>query len=1083
MVRVPVRDDVKDDVGSAAKQKMHTNSTQRILHRSPRPLEIDPVRPQREDSPARPERAAPPAWNTVITGIVTGIAVASLSGHWYFAMFSVVTGAVSGASWLVRIAQHRRRMKAWHSNVVRIEANFMEACKACARELAERRRSQHPTMKDIGIEIRMGARWFWNARHLDQVSIGCGRRAISVVDGAPMVAIDEVPILVDMSPGQMIGIHGRRASAVLRALVVRMAARVGPSDWRLVIVGDTDGAWRMLQSLPHFTAASTSDIEHGHVVIVVFDATVVQRHSPVMRRFDEGSTSVIVVAENRQGLPAACTSIVDSEDEEVEGLALPTFVELCRSICAWADPDLDGSALPVEVDFVDVLGGGGTTVNDVIETWRRRRGLGPRVDLGRNAEGVVQLELDRDGPHAVIVGTTGSGKSEVLRQFVMSMAWNSSPADVSFLLVDYKGGSAFDACAELPHVVGVITDLDVGMAERVLLGLEAELSRRELILRNAAVGDVLEFQRLCVGASDEQTLPRLVVVIDELAALRREAPEFVPALAAIAQRGRSLGLHLIAATQRSAALGADVLANSSLRIALRVQTVGDSVDVIGTDRAAHLDRSCPGRLVVKIGSDAPVEVQAARVTESLCAIGALVFRACAEEPMPQPHRPYVEPLPEKITRTSADSGIIGIVDDVVHQRQQDFHLVIEQHIMIIARVGRSNALRVIIASLGCLHPEIDVVVVACRPSRLDGFSQFGVVIDLADSERMERALRLCESRIATANSNRANDHMTNQMTHRRLLLVIDDIDVWYAQTSSNRVASHLWEIFDRILAAGSSKTVVCAMTSMREQGVPTAILARAGSTWIGTERTGTFRIRTRNDSAHADVQLFWEEPRLDEHDRSSVSADAELECELERLPTTLKGELGSFAIRADTRTAVSIGSGDLVRFLVLGAPGSGVSTALAALSRSWTASHPTGRVVQLPGAADMVDSSQQTDQQWIDSLRDGEPTLIVVDDLQRHSSQLSVVSRIFDDPARWGRVSIVVGTSAAFVRARPEHWIHQIRRSRTGVLLGRSIDEDADLFGLHAPHVNVYASAPGRGLWVDGGVNMGIVHVVVDVAR
>ena len=112
----------------------------------------------------------------------------------------------------------------------------------------------------------------------------------------------------------------------------------------------------------------------------------------------------------------------------------------------------------------------------------------PAAPLGLAADGVVEIDLVRDGPHALVAGTTGAGKSELLRTLVVSLAPRCSPDHLTFVLVDYKGGATFDACADLPHTVGLVTDLDDRLAERALTSLEAELRRRERILR--AVGAI-----------------------------------------------------------------------------------------------------------------------------------------------------------------------------------------------------------------------------------------------------------------------------------------------------------------------------------------------------------------------------------------------------------------------------------------------------------------------------------------------------------------------------------------------------------------------------------------------------------------
>ena len=206
----------------------------------------------------------------------------------------------------------------------------------------------------------------------------------------------------------------------------------------------------------------------------------------------------------------------------------------------------------------------------------------PRSD--RN--GPLVLDLVADGPHLLVGGTTGSGKSELLRSMVAGLALSADPAHLAFVLIDYKGGAAFDRCAEMPHVAGMVTDLDDRLAERALVCLEAELRHREERLRAAGAEDLAAF-RARTGHAGGDPLPRLVVVVDEFATLAAELPEFLRSLVGIAQRGRSLGVHMVLATQRPAGVVTDdIRANTTCRIALRVTDRHDSNDVIDSPDAA-----------------------------------------------------------------------------------------------------------------------------------------------------------------------------------------------------------------------------------------------------------------------------------------------------------------------------------------------------------------------------------------------------------------------------------------------------------------------------------------------------------------
>src|SRR6202012_5647214 len=231
-------------------------------------------------------------------------------------------------------------------------------------------------------------------------------------------------------------------------------------------------------------------------------------------------------------------------------------------------------------------------------------------------------DLRRDGPHGLIAGTTGSGKSELLQTLVASLAVANRPEAMTFGLVDYKGGSAFKDCVQLPHTVGMVTDLDAHLVERALVSLSAELTRREHTLAAADAKDIEDYtlkqeragQPSQPRPSRLEPLPRLLIVIDEFASMVRDLPDFVTGLVNIAQRGRSLGIHLILATQRpTGAVSADIRANTNLRIALRVTDASESADVIEAPEAAHISPSPPGRGYVRLGHASLVPFQAGRV--------------------------------------------------------------------------------------------------------------------------------------------------------------------------------------------------------------------------------------------------------------------------------------------------------------------------------------------------------------------------------------------------------------------------------------------------------------------------------------
>ncbi|WP_010535167.1 FtsK/SpoIIIE domain-containing protein [Brachybacterium squillarum] len=249
---------------------------------------------------------------------------------------------------------------------------------------------------------------------------------------------------------------------------------------------------------------------------------------------------------------------------------------------------------------------GDISPGDTVPADPARDGLGALV--GHDGQHPFRLDLRRQGPHALVGGTTGSGKSEFLQSWVLGMAAAHSPSRVCFLFVDYKGGAAFADCVRLPHAVGLVTDLSPHLVRRALTSLRAELRQREHLLQRKGAKDLLTLER----RGDPDCPPSLVVVVDEFAALATEIPEFVDGMVDIAARGRSLGLHLILATQRPAGVIKDSLrANTNLRIALRTADAEDSTDILGDRMAAHIDPDLPGRAVAASGPGRLVPFQAA----------------------------------------------------------------------------------------------------------------------------------------------------------------------------------------------------------------------------------------------------------------------------------------------------------------------------------------------------------------------------------------------------------------------------------------------------------------------------------------
>ncbi|MGI9096949.1 MAG: FtsK/SpoIIIE domain-containing protein [Solirubrobacteraceae bacterium] len=496
------------------------------------------------------------------------------------------------------------------------------------------------------------------------------RRAPEVAAALAAGEVRAAPLGVDLSGGGVVGVVGERAAALAtaRSLVCQAAVHHGPADVTIGVFVDPgrEPDWDWCKWLPHVRRGAGAEQwlaagrEHSEpllrellagaatgTALVVLDSDVLTegKNAPARDLLsgvgslrDETGRRVkvpvagIVVASTTDRLPAACNTIIEIVDAEggatvrftdgrmdvddvvLAGSTIARARDCARNLARFEDPELrqPGAGLPDMVRLLPLLELERVDAASIRERWQRTEpGAAPVAPLGVTERGVFSLDLVRDGPHGLIGGTTGSGKSELLRSLVAGLAACADPTQLTFVLIDYKGGAAFDECARLPHTVGMVTDLDAQLGERALLALDAEVRYRERRLRDAGVDNLRDYQVLGRG----EPLPRLLVVIDEFATMAKDLPEFLSALVSVAQRGRTLGVHLLLATQRpSGAVNENIKTNTNLRIALRVQDPGDSTDVIGTRDAAELSRHQPGRAYVRLGPAEIVPIQTALVT-------------------------------------------------------------------------------------------------------------------------------------------------------------------------------------------------------------------------------------------------------------------------------------------------------------------------------------------------------------------------------------------------------------------------------------------------------------------------------------
>lgn len=479
--------------------------------------------------------------------------------------------------------------------------------------------------------------------------------------------VSDAPVTASLSGGIAVVGPAALALAVMRGLLLQTLRSVHPGSVLLTLPPGQEWLWAA--GLPHCsdpgsvrapaprsadTAAARGVAEQGPRALRLLDRTGGAGSAETVATADDPIGTMLVVAESVERLPPGCGTIVRVDSAHTARLvraadgATGTMLvpELlgrqqaalaARSLIRCAETaGLFGAVarMPDRVSLHAVPGYG-------------RHGPGLSCVLGVAAHGPIELDLVGHGPHALIGGTTGSGKSELLVSWVVALAAAYPPEELTVLLVDFKGGAAFSGLAQLPHCVGLLTDLDEAEAARALASLQAELRHRERTLRSVRARDI----------DDEVMrgrLPRLVIVVDEFAAMLGSAPDLHAVFVDIAARGRSLGMHLVLCTQRPAGVVRDaLLANCNLRLSLRVNNRADSRATIGSDAAALLPPGRPGRAVVDAGDGRLIEFQSA--VSSADDLALLTGIDEGEGSRGVARRPWLPPLPDRLSLGELDA--------------------------------------------------------------------------------------------------------------------------------------------------------------------------------------------------------------------------------------------------------------------------------------------------------------------------------------------------------------------------------------------------------------------------------------------
>lgn len=384
--------------------------------------------------------------------------------------------------------------------------------------------------------------------------------------------------------------------------------------------------------------ANKSEEEAPYFVIICLDKELASKAECVRRILEIKNNinfSVISIYERLGDLPKECMAVTEINGtggnltviNSVSELPMPFKVDAPQKIDVQriteilANTFVDTSGLnfvlPKKYSFFEMLDIGMIEHLNLADNWSANdpvKSLAAAVGIDKYGEPFrLDLHERAHGPHGLVAGMTGSGKSEFIISYILSMAVNFHPYEVAFILIDYKGGGMAKSFENIPHTAGVITNLDGNGIKRSLMSMRSELHRRERIFRDASKKhnvsniDIYKYQKLFREGKVSEPLPHLFIISDEFAELKKEQPEFMTELTSTARVGRSLGVHLILATQKPGGVVDDqIRSNSRFKICLKVQDAGDSREMLGRTEAADLVDT--GRFYLQVGYNELFEI-------------------------------------------------------------------------------------------------------------------------------------------------------------------------------------------------------------------------------------------------------------------------------------------------------------------------------------------------------------------------------------------------------------------------------------------------------------------------------------------
>ncbi len=742
--------------------------------------------------------------------------------------------------------------------------------------------------------------------------------------------LGNAPVVCDLKEANAIGIIGAEEYrfAIFKNILIDLCTRQYYSDVGMFIIAEEHNKEKIdwLRFVPNFKNENTGTrnivcdddsknrvfdylykeltqreqgVKGNHLIVFFYDEYGFQKHpiSKFINCAKELGVTFVFMAENKSSVPLGCDylisltgvssgRLIETSNEEnttdfsfnpLANDVVQRAVELLAPVCS-EEISLEGS-LTKNISFFELLNILSVEDLDLNKRWDASNvSKSMAAPLGVTKSGVISLDLHdkAHGPHGLVAGTTGSGKSEVLQTYILSIATLFHPYEVSFLIIDFKGGGMVNQFRELPHLLGAITNIDGKEIDRSLKSIKAELQKRQRLFAEAEVNHIDKYIAKYKSGDAKTPIPHLIVIVDEFAELKAEQPEFMKELISAARIGRSLGVHLILATQKpSGQVDDQIWSNSRFKLCLKVQSQEDSNEVLKSPLAAEIKE--PGRAYLQVGnnevfelfqsaySGSPEKIDDSNVKEfsvfafdssgrkvpvyiqkkkkasgnitQLEAVVSYVHDFCEAEKIAKLDNICLPPLPgilkyfcpAKQTSLPGISARLGMYDDPYNQYQGEFFVNLsEDNLMIVGSVqyGKTNVLQTIIRDLAENYSsdQVNIYVLdfgSMVLKNLEKLKHIGGVIISSEEERVINLFKMLMSELAQRKERLATEGVSSFVSYLeagftdlpQIVLLIDNL------TALQQLYSNESELLLNLCREGNAVGISIVVANSHTNGI------------------------------------------------------------------------------------------------------------------------------------------------------------------------------------------------------------------------------------------------------------------------